>query len=297
MLPSVKALLASIVDYAGLFPPAKLSMQEAMVNYANYQLTPYSWMLNRFVLPVSRLNEFAALVPTLDLKQWSLSLIISKDWESEIEIVRSLSSKLDSKNHITVTSLEFPLLSPLEIERAIPYLPDGVEAFFEIPLNADVQPYLAVLKHTKAAVKIRTGGITIEAFPSITELCQCILLFADAQVAFKATAGLHHPLPGNYRVTYESDSPSTLMHGFLNVAVLAALVYWQKVTPQVALEVLQDSASNSFQFTTDAITWRDYYLNIAEIKQARQRFFRSFGSCSFQEPIDEIKELKLLTSD
>ncbi|MCX7595839.1 MAG: hypothetical protein N2235_19165 [Fischerella sp.] len=273
MLPSVKALLASMVDYAGLFPPAKLSMQEAMVNYANYQLTPYNWMLNRFVLPVSRLNEFATLVPTSDFKQWSLSLIVSKDWESEIEIVRSLSSKLDSKNHITVTSLEFPLLSPLEIEKAIPCLPDRVEAFFEIPLNADIQPYLAVLKHTRAAAKIRTGGITVEAFPSITQLCQCILLFADAQVAFKATAGLHHPLPGHYRITYEPDSPSTLMHGFLNVAVLATLVYWQKVTPQAALEVLQDSTSNSFQFTADAITWCNYYLDTAEIETGLDNAF------------------------
>lgn len=290
MLLSVKALLVSIVDYAGLFPPAKLRMQEAMMNYANYQLTSYSWMLNCFVLPVSRWNEFAAFLPTLDLKQRSLSLIISKDWETDIEIVRSLISN----NNITVTALEFPPLPPTEIHRILPHLPAKVDAFFEIPLSGDFKPYLTVLQHSGAAAKIRTGGITVDAFPSSTELCQSILSFAEAKVPFKATAGLHHPLPGKHRVTYEPNSPSTVMHGFLNLAVLAALLYWQKITLQEAVEVLQNSNSNSFQFTTDVITWRGYHLNIAEIEQARQNFFYSFGSCSFQEPVDDLKELKLL---
>lgn len=133
MLPSVKALLASIVDYAGLFPPAKLDLHLAMVNYTDYQLTPYSWLLNRFVLPVFRWNEFAAFLPTLDLKQRSLSLIISKDWETEIEIVRSLISN----NNITVTALEFPPLPPTEIQRILPHLPAKVDVFFEIPLSGD----------------------------------------------------------------------------------------------------------------------------------------------------------------
>ncbi|MCP6758522.1 MAG: hypothetical protein NHB32_07095 [Fischerella sp. CENA71] len=289
MLPSVKALLTSIVDYAGLFPPAKLSMQEAMSNYANYQLSSYSWMLNCFVLPVSRWNEFAAFVPTLDLKQRSLSLIL-KDWETEIDIVRSLISN----NNITVTALEFPPLPPTEINRILPHLPAKVNAFFEIPLSGDLKPYLTVLQHSGAAAKIRTGGVTVDAFPNFKELCQCILTFTEARVPFKATAGLHHPLPGNHRVTYEPNSPSTLMHGFLNVAVLAALLYRQKITLQEAVEILQNFNSNSFQFTDNAITWRDYHLNIGEIEQVRQYFFRSFGSCSFQEPVDDLKELKLL---
>ncbi|WP_414587875.1 hypothetical protein [Scytonema sp. PCC 10023] len=300
MLPSLKTLLASIVDYAGLFPPAKLSLHQAMANYADYQLTPYSWMLSQFVLPVSRLNEFEALLPTFALKQWSLSMIISKDWEADLERVRCsqreprLARSPNSKNHISVTSLEFPPLPPTEIKRILPHLPTGVDVFFEIPLSGDIEAYLAVLRDTGAAAKVRTGGITVDAFPSVRELCQCILSFAEAQVSFKATAGLHHPLPGNYRLTYEQDSPVAVMHGFLNVAVLAALVYWQKVTLQEALEVLQESACDNFQFTATAVTWRNYRLEIKELEKVRQKFFRSFGSCSFQEPLDELKKLKLL---
>jgi hypothetical protein len=285
MLASVKTLLSSIVDYAGLFPPAKLPLHKAMASYVDHQLTPYNWMLNRFVLSTSQLKEFEALQPTFQLKQWPLTLIFSKNWELEIEMVRSLYSK----NQLSITALEFPQLSSIEIQRIIPNLVDEVEVFFEIPFSVDLQPYLTVLKNTQTSAKIRTGGITIDTFPSANQLCQYILSFANAQIPFKATAGLHHLLPGNYCITYEPDSPSTQMHGFLNVIVLAALVYWQKITPQTSLELLQESASKNFHFTDDAISWRNYRLNIAEIEEARQRFFRSFGSCSFQEPVNNLK--------
>lgn len=289
MPPSVKALLSSIVDYAGLFPPAKLGMGEAMANYARYQTTPYNWMLGRFVVPASRLNELEELLPTLPSKQRSLSVILSGDVELEIDWVRSLNN-----NQIAIAALEFPPLPPAEIEKVFPRLPVGVESFFEIPLQGDIDAYLAAVRHAGASAKLRTGGISAQAFPSTTQLCQFIVACAKAQVPFKATAGLHHPLPGNYRLTYEPDSPSTVMHGFLNVAILAALVYWQKVTLEEALEVIEESSIKGFQVKADGIAWSTRHLNLAEIEQVRQRFFRSFGSCSFQEPIDDLKELKLL---
>jgi hypothetical protein len=289
MPPSVKALLSSIVDYAGLFPPAKLGMGEAMANYARYQTTPYSWMLGRFVVPASRLNELEELLPTFPLKHWSLSVILSGDVELEIDWVRSLNN-----NQIAIAALEFPPLPPAEIEKVFPRLPVAVESFFEIPLQGDIDAYLAAVRHAGASAKLRTGGITAEAFPSTAQLCQFIVACAKAQVPFKATAGLHHPLPGNYRLTYEPDSPSTVMHGFLNVAILAALVYWQKVTLEEALEVIEESSIKGFQVKADGIAWSTHNLNLAEIEEVRQRFFRSFGSCSFQEPIDDLKELKLL---
>jgi len=304
MRSSVKALLSSVVDYAGLFPPAKLDMAEAMANYTRDQMTPYRWMLGHFVVPASRLNELEEFLLTFPIeegkiRQWSLSVVVSGDLESEIERIRSRSvlagDTLPNKNPIAITALEFPPLAPAEIERVFPNLPAGVESFFEIPLDKDLEAYLSVLQQIGASAKIRTGGITVDAFPSVAQLCQCICAFAQAGVPFKATAGLHHPLPGNYHLTSQSDSPSTVMHGFLNLVILAALVYWHKVTPEEALEILKELSINEFQFKEDAISWSNYQLNILEIEEARQRFFRSFGSCSFQEPIDDLKHVKLLS--
>lgn len=293
MLTSVKALLSSVVDYAGLFPPAKLDMEQAMSNYAQYQTTPYSWMLGYFVVPASRLDELEKLLPRFSLKQWSLSIILSRNLEPELERVRAFGGE-PFTDKIAVTALEFPPLPPAEIAKVLPHLPTGVNSFFEIPLKEDIDAYLAVLQHTGALAKVRTGGITADAFPSTSQLCQFIVACAKAQIPFKATAGLHRPLPGNYRLTYEPDSPCTEMHGFLNVVILAALVYWQKVTLGEAIEGLKERSLNNFQFEAEGIRWRDCYLNISQIEEVRQRFFRSFGSCSFQEPIDDLKELNLL---
>jgi hypothetical protein len=291
MLASIKTLLLSVVDYAGLFPPAKLDLQQAMANYACYQTTAYAWMLGRFVLPASRLREFTELLPKFSTpQQWRLSVILSQDIEPDIEKVRSLDN-----NAIAVTSLEIPPQPPTEIKKALSHLPKGVDSYFEIPLHSDIEAYLAVLRHTGASAKIRTGGVTVDAFPSVTQLYECMLAFAKAPIPFKATAGLHHPLLGKHPLTNEPDSPVAEMHGFLNVALVAALIYQQKITREEALELLKESSIEALQITQDSISWQDYQLNLVEIEQTRQKFFRSFGSCSFDEPIDDLKKLKLLS--
>jgi hypothetical protein len=286
---ALKRLLAAIVDYAGLFPPAKLDLQTAMTNYDRACASQNAWMLGRFVLPVFQLQEFVALLPSFPCPDWSLSVLLTPNWEAEIAQIESFSHET-----IAIAALEIPPLPPLEIERLVLRVPIGVEAFFEVPLNADLTPYLRVLKQTGASAKIRTGGVTIEAFPSADQIAQGIVSFAAAQIPFKATAGLHHPLPAIHPATYEVDSPSVKMHGFLNVAIAAALIYEQKINLEAVLEVLQADSISDFQLTANGITWRDHFLNLATIEKARKQFFRSFGSCSFQEPIADLKELNLL---
>ena len=295
MFLSLKVLLSSIVDYAGLFPPAKLSLEKAIANYAQYHQTQDNWLLGRFIIPVSRLAEIETLLADRASENtitnpWSLSAILSENWESELKQIQAF----NHSNKVRIASIEFKPLPPEEIKRAILHLPNGIESFFEVPLAENLATYLAVLKETKAAAKIRTGGLTAEAFPHAEQLCQFIFASKEAQVSFKATAGLHHPLTGQYPVSDEPNSFSTTMQGFLNLSILTALVYGQKVTHKEALTVLQESSISSFQFQDDNIAWQDRHLNLAELQQARKHFFRSFGSCSFQEPLDELGELHLL---
>jgi hypothetical protein len=297
MLPSTQALFSSIVDYAGLFPPAKLDLHTAMKTYDRAQSSPHHWLLGRFILPASQLQTFQDLLLTFSQTdaetvlehretQWSLSVILTEGWET------ALAEQAPLIQHIH--AVEIPPLSPLDMERVLLRLPVGVEAFFEIPLTEDLAPYLKVLKQTGAFAKIRTGGMTIEAFPRTVQLSQCLAAFADAEIPFKATAGLHHPLPAHHPIHYESDSPLAKMQGFLNVAVTAALLYQQALSPADALGVLQESLVEAFQFTPEGIAWRDRFVTIATIENTRQQFFRSFGSCSFDEPVSGLKELNLL---
>ncbi|MDJ0716508.1 MAG: hypothetical protein QNJ54_20230 [Prochloraceae cyanobacterium] len=298
MLASVKTLLSETIDYAGLFPPAKLSMREALTNYACYQMAFTHTMLGHFVLPASRLKELEEQLLTFcpeddRTRHWQLSLIASP----ELESARVQQMQIFNDRHkVSIAALEFPPLSPRKIEKILPALPAGIEAFFEIPYTEDLKPYIIVLGDTGAGVaaKIRTGGANAEAFPTIAQLYQFIFACAEAEIPFKATAGLHHPLTGRYHLKSDTDSPNVFMHGFLNVAVAAALLYWHKVTAREALVVLQESSLDAFQFKAESILWKDRQINLKEIKETRKSFFRSFGSCSFQEPIESLKELKLL---
>jgi hypothetical protein len=289
MLSTVNALFSAIVDYAGLFPPAQLSLETAMANYVQYQASPHAWMLGRFVLPVSRLEEFMSLVPTFPLQPWPLSLIISRNFEADLDRVKSLRV---ADGAIAVQALEFPPLPPTAI--AALDLPPQLEAFFEIPLDQNITPYLAELHNRGASAKIRTGGITAAAFPSAAQLCEFIFACTQAQVSFKATAGLHHPLPGNYPLTYEPESAIAAMFGFLNVGLVTALVYSQKITSAEAFRLLQEKSTDHLRLTDQTISWNQHQLNGLELTTTRQHLFRSFGSCSFTEPIAGLKAIQWL---
>ena len=52
MKTSLSVFQDRLIDYAGLFPPANLSLEAAINNYRNYINSDDSWMLGPFVLPV-----------------------------------------------------------------------------------------------------------------------------------------------------------------------------------------------------------------------------------------------------
>src|SRR3954466_16148905 len=47
---TLEALLGHVIDYAGLFPPSSLPLNEAVENYRKYRDGTFAWMLGRFVV-------------------------------------------------------------------------------------------------------------------------------------------------------------------------------------------------------------------------------------------------------
>jgi hypothetical protein len=129
--------------------------------------------------------------------------------------------------------------------------------------------------------KIRTGGVTADAFPPVDFIARFIRTCHDDGVIFKATAGLHHPLRCVKPLTYEANAPTGTMHGFVNVFMAAAIV-------DRAEEVL---ATSEFSFDDDGANWRDVRVTTEEIATMRRTLAASFGSCSFEEPVADLKEL------
>lgn len=85
---SLRVLLTHLIDYAGLYPPAGLPLAEVAENYERYQSSPYSWMLNRVVLPQSKLAE----APLRE--SWRVTLLVDDDPEMLPPEVQTLETKL-----------------------------------------------------------------------------------------------------------------------------------------------------------------------------------------------------------
>lgn len=292
---SIRVLLAEIVDYAGLFPPALLSMPEAVINYAAYKNSNYDWMLGRFVVPVSRLDEFAASAEDFfsrGVESWRLSVLASENIYETVRQIEDFNARYAP--HVICDALEVKADSNLLIEKASEALPPNLTTYFEIPLSEDLPDLISTLAVNRQRAKIRTGGIVKTAFPGVKQITRFMRLSLAANVPFKATAGLHHPLRCRRALTYERDAATGVMNGFLNV-FLAAGFLRQGVKSGMVEELLQDEEAENFKFDETGVCWRqEYFLSVVELKILREKGIISFGSCSFNEPLEDLEEIEIL---
>ena len=298
---AIGALLSDLIDYAGLFPPASLSMGQSVANYDDYMQSEWNWILGRYVVPISRLDELAASLLELPAETvaagsspWRLSVLAGSDISSEVQRISEFNRAVNSKvgRKVIIESIEAKVSSAAEVERLAKEIPDQFEAYFEFPL-ADSADCLAAIAACSRRAKIRTGGETSDKFPPAENVIEFIRRCAASGIPFKATAGLHHPLRSVHRFNYQPESPSGVMHGFMNLFLAAAFLQ-SGLSPTLATQLLLEQSVDAFTFETDAIEWREHRLSREEIAMGRRCFAVSFGSCSFQEPIDDLRSLHWL---
>ena len=161
-------------------------------------------MLGRFVVPVARLDEFEASVEAP--QHWTLSVLSTGNLEADISRIGCSRARIDT--------LELKAADAQQIDTAMRKMPHGLTPYFEI---TDLS-LIPVIGANGGRAKIRSGGITPEAFPEASFIAGFLKACAAARTPpFKATAGLHHPLRCHRPLTYSADGPSGWMFGFLNV--------------------------------------------------------------------------------
>lgn len=297
-MSAAQILLDRLVDYAGLFPPASESMRPAVEKYATYLSGPERAALGRFIVPVGRLAEFESeareLMPRGEKSEpWRLSVLVG---ESSPAVAGQLlkfnchhwSGSADG--HAIIDAVELKATTAEEIEAHHRQLPSFFRRYFEIPLGRDVEALVRAIASVGGRAKVRTGGITRDAFPPARDILSFLAACAKHNVAFKATAGLHHPVRGSYNLTYEAGSEAGTMYGFLNVFLAAALLRGGE-SESTILKVLEEADGRAFEFSEDAITWRGHRVDASNLRAVRTGFAISFGSCSFREPVDELTAL------
>ncbi len=292
---AARALLARIVDYAGLFPPAGLGMAEAVAEYAALRGTAEAWMLGRFVVPAGRLDALRSAceriagapgAPTPVLP-WDLSVLASAD-SADLAAAAALPPGL------VLDAVEGKAASFEEVEALLAaWRPRGVPVYVELPLHGNLETLLHAVRRGDGRAKLRTGGVTAEAFPAPEDVARFLAACARHRVPVKFTAGLHHPLRGEHPLTYEKDAPRGVMHGFLNVFAAAALA--RAGAPEAELvAVLREADPAAFAFDGAAFLVRGRRLEQAALLALREEFAAGFGSCSFREPVADLRALGVL---
>lgn len=283
-MSAVEAALGGLIDYAGLYPPASLDMPAAVRNYRSYRAGPRAFALGRFIVDVACLGELREAAG-LALIEMPLSVIASAEIDSE-----RLRTLIDGG--FAIEAVEIKCADPATIEEIAGRLPHHIERYFEIPIRPVSTAVLDALATTRSRAKLRMGGIVPEAFPAAKSVALLLGELAGRQIAFKATAGLHHPIRARHRLTYEPDSAAAAMHGFLNLVCAAALLHFGGTAGE-ALKTLDEEDPGAFRMEADAIRCRAFSWSGAQLRNARG-FFTSFGSCSFTEPMSDLEVLEWL---
>jgi hypothetical protein len=272
-------------------------MSAAVVNYTSYQAGPHSWALGRFIVSIPRLEELrtAALPgtseqsPTLSIP---LSVLSGHDVSLDAEMLRAFTQRKDNQ-HLRVEAVEAKAQSENEID-IIARAFDGVpEVYVEIPVGNDLSALVQAIGRLGMRAKVRTGGVTPEMFPAAEQLAAFLFACATFNVPFKATAGLHHPIRAQYRLTYAPDSPIGTMFGFLNLLLATAAVR-TGTDVQTAISILEENDSTALTFTDSSAAWREMSFSLSHLQRIRTEFVLSFGSCSFEEPIHDLQTIGFL---
>ncbi len=302
MTESLRALLAGLIDYAGLFPPAKLPLPEALANHVRYRASADAWMLGRFICPAARLGELAALEHLFrDGPPLTISAL-GRGGASADEFLTGLRADLDDiivcrerlGEQVVIDVIEVRLPAELPAARAVLWgaaeltRSAGLTLFLESPPpTREALPELIGAIHEApfihpAGFKLRTGGLEPAAFPPREQIAFALSACVTAPVPFKATAGLHHPFP-----RFE-PGVNARMHGFVNLFTTGVLMHARSIGADRACAILEDNEPSHFRFTDAGLDWQGLKASTEEVLRARKTVL-SFGSCSFDEPRDDLR--------
>jgi hypothetical protein len=322
--PGLRTLLDEIIDYAGLFPPADLSLYRALQNYAEYRRGDEAWMLSRFVLPVRRLPDLRAYGGLFKEGEPYVFSVLGTGggtadtfldaFERDLEVIEMFDEEQGGRAQVDVMEVPLPdalvggaqdeLATFLEaVDRTLVRAGTAkLDLFLEVPMRRDAVVRLpalcaAVAEHNSqqavparsvVGLKVRCGGDAPSDVPSVEDVAALIVACRDASIPFKATAGLHHP------VRHYDDGLDTEMHGFLNIFAAAVLAAEEGLDSPDVQAILREDSADNFRFLKDAVGWRDLTASLDGVRHARDTLALSFGSCSFEEPVDHLRDLELL---
>jgi len=251
----VSALLAAIVDDAGLFPPERLDMAAAVARHRRDAGAAYPMLTHRFVCPASRVQELTALLGPEE--QIAVSLIADQGWaalprtDPRLTVV-AVEGRVDPGRW---PSIDLPTWCEPGWSSA------GAAALSRIPPGI--------------GIKLRCGGVWPDCYPRPAQLAAAIRACVAAGRPFKATAGLHRAL--------SRPVDGVVQFGYLSLllATASAVAGGDPADVERELRGLPAAGDRASRISPERIA-------------AIRAVFTSYGSCSTSEPREEARALGLL---
>jgi hypothetical protein len=261
-----------ILDYAGMFPPAKLPIEEAARNFQDYQRHEHADFLGRFVMPVAEVRYPRPAPLSLIVKPSEIDSTLRGLEADSIEV--AWGNDRPFGDFLTLLDNTFPGKLFIELDWRKPYA-----------------PLMAVLaeRAPRFGLKLRTGGVTPESIPPSKAIADFLLAAAEHKLPLKATAGLHVPVPN------DDAAVGARMHGFLNFFCAGFLAYGHRGDRASLTNVLENFGYEDFSFGEQSMRCGAVEFSKDEIEQLRSRWLLSFGSCSFLVPIEHLKTRGLIS--
>jgi hypothetical protein len=269
-------LIRGFFDDAAVFPPGNAPLGEAVSAHNGYRTTWFSDAVGPLILPDTALNGLGEMLEP------GVPLEVTMTVRGGLVDVPGVLARV-SELPVALRAIELPLgVEQSEVRGAVAslasLLPEGVDAFVEVPREANPRELLEAVAHGVYA-KFRTGGLRQELYPDDAELAESLGAAVAAGVPFKATAGLHHPL--------RNIDPETGLdqHGFLNLLLAVDALIRDADTAEVQNFLAERDAV--------AIVAAVRALDPARLARARESFV-SFGTCSMTDPVEDLIGLGLI---
>ncbi len=299
MAPSLEKLLNHVFDYAGLFPPAKLLMPNALLEYRK-MVDQHEWLVNRFIVPASRLTEAAdEAVKLMEGQEGEGKLmevtVVGTPVEEMIQAGETLAEdlrRIEAEPRLEVTAYEvrFPA-NAVAIKggaRGLKRLMDrGIDVYVELPWGKGQNDAMCEVAEVEGiGFKARMGGLKADNFPEPFQVASWMNEAVMLDCPFKFTAGLHEPM------RYLDEELGIKRHGFLNVLMAAATATHNDISRLEIQQILEIEDEGAFIFNETEAKVLGQSVSLEQIEES---LAEGIGSCSITEPVDGLKRIGLLS--
>ncbi len=291
--------LAGLVDYAGVFPPASLTVPDAVAHYRRARESDAFWMLGRFLIRATQLEDLAAAATATMSRgesPWEVSVVFDIDAPDAASRASEFHAEMEPALSVSAAEARISDISAGAIRNLFTTLASinpEVVPFLEVDLSSDIRSQLVEVKASTTdakrtgGAKIRCGGVTPELFPTPEIVAEFISGAVDTGLPFKATAGLHEPF------RHRDDDLGVTRHGFINLLVATAAAA-QGASTDLVESIVAETDQDAFRLSGAFATWRDLSIPGSALRRVRQQSFIAYGSCDFDEPVDALRNLSML---